>query len=1359
MKSGGNIVLSALLALSGICAAGSGAIKDSPIERTNEAARLATFDSTTGETSFALSLLPRIETPASLPADVLIVVDTSASQTGLYQADSAELVEKLLGTLNAGDRVRIAAVDLDLVQLQPAAGFVAPDSAEARAALAQLRERVPLGSTDLAGLLRQAPVQFAPAEAGRNQNVIYIGDGVSRGGLVHDANFGSLVDELAARRISLSSYAIGPERDVESMAALANMTGGNLFLDSDDPASLDNGAANLARTVHGQVFWPARMTLPETVKEVFPRQVPPLRFDRDTIIVGTLTSREPWNLEVSGELGGQPLTLAWPLEAEESSDEFAFLPKLIASARTGTGLRLPLLGSGGLREVAELMAASSRSLTQLGTQALVMGNASTARELAEEAIAHDGANTEAELLLEATRRELQDGDPAPQDGVPAPGTDPQAGEPAPVVSPAQDEPLIPGEAIEGQQQPMPVTGAEQGSLQLIGPVNQDEEIRRLVQESQGESGALITDEQELARVRTGRMRAQVQYELTRATEELRETPGNAVDRLKSVLEVVDQAQDIDPSARVELRNRLESALASARQRKLDFDATEAARQKSLAAALEQQAALQAMLTREEEISRRLNRFSELLKEGNVAPAEATALSAYQLDPDLPETNAAYTASQLALSYHRQVEIVRMREVGFLDTLYETEKSATPFSGNPPLIFPDAEFWQQAKARRKKYESVRLTGNLIDEEILRDLDQTVDDFVYDDTPFSEVMLDLKSKYNINIVLDASAVDDSLDQDTSVTISVNGIRLKNALRLLLAQHNATFIVRDEVLRIISKDVAEDPEFFVTNIYNVGDLVAPRQNFGGGLGGGGGGGGLGGFGGGQGGGGLGGGGGGFGGGGGGLGGLGGGAFCIQDAQPVATVAEPAVPAEPRDWSTMFANGPVDPGLIRDLVRDLMDSKQPEQVVRVIETAVRNNQSQPWMYEALALAMQVAGHDQLDVERAVMSVVDFTDSRADMLIAAQYLIDNGMESRAIRLLQDIASDDDSTPEVFVLGLRASSRIGDLDGVRWATTGILSQAWPRHPDVFRQAVLAAAELQQKLEEAGKTSELASYRSDLDEALRRDIVLELAWTGDADLDLMVEEPGGSVCSRQASHTEAGGILMGDQYPRNAATNGETREYYVLPRGFTGDYRALIRKVSGQLTGDRATVTIHGHYNSSRQMTETRQVSVDSKGTLVLFNLVDGRRTESVDSSRLQRLAGEQLVISREALAQQMGTPVSGSALGDYLASRGGSRANGGLAGQPGAELQDGGLVRRPVGYQPVITNIFEGTSMQVNHATTADRLYVLLSVSPFFSGVTQVTTFNVFGNAQNATGAGGGGGGLGGIGGGGGGAGIGGGGF
>jgi hypothetical protein len=234
--------------------------------------------------------------------------------------------------------------------------------------------------------------------------------------------------------------------------------------------------------------------------------------------------------------------------------------------------------------------------------------------------------------------------------------------------------------------------------------------------------------------------------------------------------------------------------------------------------------------------------------------------------------------------------------------------------------------------------------------------------------------------------------------------------------------------------------------------------------------------------------------------------------------------------------------------------------------------------------------------------------------------------------------------------------------------------------------------------------------------------------------------------------------MGDAYPRSSSDNGATHEYYVLPRGFSGDYRAVVRKISGNLTGDRATVTVFGHFNSDRQTSQTKQLTVDDKGVLILFALDGGRRQESIEDKKLERLATEQFATSRALMAQQMNTTVSGSALSEYLSSRRGNQNSGQIAassqiGNDGVPFPGG--LRRPgaVGYQPQITTIPSGPFMTVNHATTADRLYVLISASPFFSEVVSVSNFNLAGNAGNATGGGGiggGGGGIGGIGGGGG---------
>ena len=79
-----------------------------------------------------------------------------------------------------------------------------------------------------------------------------------------------------------------------------------------------------------------------------------------------------------------------------------------------------------------------------------------------------------------------------------------------------------------------------------------------------------------------------------------------------------------------------------------------------------------------------------------------------------------------------------------------------------------------------------------------------------------------------------------------------------------------------------------------------------------------------------------------------------------------------------------------------------------------------------------------------------------------------------------------------------------------------------------------------------------------------------------------------------------------------------------------------------------------------------------------------------------------------------------------------------------------------VGYMPVITTIPSGANLTVAGVISADRRYVRIAPTPFFTDIGQVTTFNF---VSGASGAGGGAGGAGGGGAGGGGGGFGGGGI
>ena len=203
------LVLSvAVLTLSLSCGASA---NTSIFEFGTETARLATFDNAAGETSFALSISPQIDDQKEVPSDIVIYIDTSASQTGMYRKDTLVMVRRLLTKLNAEDRVKLLAVDIEPVELTD--GFVVPGSDELKVALDKLRKRVPLGATDMPRMLEHAATVMT-TDASRNKNAIYIGDGISRGRFLKSRKYREIVTNLVSNKVAFSSFAIGPERDI-----------------------------------------------------------------------------------------------------------------------------------------------------------------------------------------------------------------------------------------------------------------------------------------------------------------------------------------------------------------------------------------------------------------------------------------------------------------------------------------------------------------------------------------------------------------------------------------------------------------------------------------------------------------------------------------------------------------------------------------------------------------------------------------------------------------------------------------------------------------------------------------------------------------------------------------------------------------------------------------------------------------------------------------------------------------------------------------------------------------------------------------------------------------------------------------
>jgi plasmid stabilization system protein ParE len=428
-------------------------------------------------------------------------------------------------------------------------------------------------------------------------------------------------------------------------------------------------------------------------------------------------------------------------------------------------------------------------------------------------------------------------------------------------------------------------------------------------------------------------------------------------------------------------------------------------------------------------------------------------------------------------------------------------------------------------------------------------------------------------------------------------------------------------------------------------------------------------------------------------------------------------------------------------------------EEIVFLTQAAVRHSQPQHWMYEAMTLAMLASGAPKAEIERALMSAVDFSNNVEEVLNVATFMTHLDMDERALKLYQEVADLNSFRPEPYVKGLAAAQRLKDKAGIRWACLGILSQEWQesqRHIPKHAWRVAEATWI--KLKDAGQLDEAKSLNAAVKKALARDCVVRVTWTGNADIDLIIEEPSATVCSMRNPRTPSGGVLLGDAfYAQNAEeTLDGISEYYICPKGYTGNYRAYLRRVWGEVSAGKVTIEIWTHFGTPQQTYGKQQIPLGEKDAVVNFRVEDGRRLEPVAAEKIANVQRIRQDMGRQILAQHYEDVQDPSAARDYALSMRRGIASGAI---------DPRLLGRRgrVGFRPVIQVFPEGNQMNAMAIISPDRRYVrfsLLGSAPIASGITDVQTFSFAGGTggqqfgggggQGGGGQGGGGGGFGG---------------
>src|SRR5262249_43933414 len=152
-----------------------------------------------------------------------------------------------------------------------------------------------------------------------------------------------------------------------------------------------------------------------------------------------------------------------------------------------------------------------------------------------------------------------------------------------------------------------------------------------------------------------------------------------------------------------------------------------------------------------------------------------------------------------------------------------------------------------------------------------------------------------------------------------------------------------------------------------------------------------------------------------------------------------------------------------------------------------------------------------------------------------------------------------------------------------------------------KQALTHGDALKRTLEKQDRKQDLEQLVAILGKQAVRDVRIKANWQGNADLDLKVEEPTGSICSCLNRLTVGGGTLLGDSI---ADANPEE---YAAAEAYNGEYKIPVDRRWGQPLGNKVQIVITLHDGSDDKVTRIETVK---PGETITVKLDGGRRTSA-----------------------------------------------------------------------------------------------------------------------------------------------------
>ena len=276
-----------------------------------------TYQPRDGELLFAWQIQPTVAAPAPRPRDVLVLVDTTASQAGRPLQQAKQIINTLATGLTADDRVSVWMLNTPATTRALTKDFQ-PAKFRERARgrdVAFTEVEYGSGAADLKGGIEKALASLAP-NRGRHQVVLYLGDGESAYKPVTEADRLALGNRMDLNDVYFFAVPLGLKLDAQNLHGLAALTGGSVVRVQEDLTVPTVKRAGVRRPPEDRaldvaVVKPEKWNFGDEVGESYPTKLPPLRTDRSTLVMGKIAKplAGAVNVNVSGILNGKPIAL------------------------------------------------------------------------------------------------------------------------------------------------------------------------------------------------------------------------------------------------------------------------------------------------------------------------------------------------------------------------------------------------------------------------------------------------------------------------------------------------------------------------------------------------------------------------------------------------------------------------------------------------------------------------------------------------------------------------------------------------------------------------------------------------------------------------------------------------------------------------------------------------------------------------------------------------------------------------------------------------------------------------------------------------------------------------------------------